>query len=220
LVFTGTSQSVPFADQLLAGQVSKFADPNVAIAFMADLKDQFPSEQLSGEQALNVALGAADVSKFDPTAMLAQMQKAAIGAGVAGFSSFETGAVTGVLASRFGQETGTRVSGLFSKMAGDGNKRFAGMDAIESLGVLSNMSEEDLNEFTGSDRTMQGTISTALGALEQIRVIGIKLMKQRVAAGTEHSFTRKKLLTTFDSSTSEGKVASLERIRDIAKVVN
>ena len=214
LVFTGTSQSVPFQDQMLAAQVGSFADSNVAMTFMADMKDQFKRDNLTGEQALNTALTAADVSKFDPTAMLPQLQKAAIGAAVADFSSADTGAIVGVLAAELGQETGSRVAALFNKMASDADKRFQGRDAVESLQMLERMPEEERNEFIGGNQQIMGAIAIAMRNMNAIEQTREQILFQQRAAGTDQSFTQQKLTSTFDESTLEGRRASLERNRN------
>jgi hypothetical protein len=218
VIFTGESQGVPFQDQMLAARLRKNIDPNTAIAFMADMKDQFPSENLTGAQAVNMAMVAANESKFNPTSFLPQLQTAAVGAGTAGWSSVDTSAMVGVLASTFGQSTGTRINALASKVGT--NEQFRGMDGIEALYKLSQFSDEEMKEFVGGDRTAITTINAAIERLPKIEELANKTWRQKRVAGTEHSMAEQKLQTTFDMSTHEGRIASKELMRDKAKRVN
>lgn len=216
IVFTGTSQGLSDSDVGLVAQLDPVVAAEVGIKFAADLRQQFEKENLTGEQALNTALTAADVSKFNAREILPQIQKASIGAAVHGASSSDTAALVAVLGAKLGESTGTGISGMFSQFAT--SETFQGLDGIASVEKFSSLSKEEQADFTNGNKQVIGVLKLAVDSLNQLKRVDQGLEESQRNSGTDKSAVRQEISQAFDLNTKEGLLLRSQRDLAIAKV--
>eukprot|EP00923_Selenidium_pygospionis_P040615 GHVN01070119.1.p2 GENE.GHVN01070119.1~~GHVN01070119.1.p2 ORF type:complete len:601 (+),score=76.82 GHVN01070119.1:116-1804(+) len=220
ILFTGQSQDLSSTDVGLVAKLDPIVDALTGIKFAADLRQQFDSENLTAEQALNIALTASDTSKFDPNAILPQLQKASIGAAVQGASSADTAALVSVLGSKLGESTGLSVRSLLTQFAIDKEQRFTGLDGIESIEKFISLPKAEQDTFTGTNKQVVGSIKIATESLTQIKEVAAKIRAETEKSGTKESAVRREIGEAFSTETNEGLLLRSQRELGRAEIEN
>ena len=200
--FEGEESTVAFANSVIA------IDDGSKLA--GQFRQQFSNEDLSIENAFDSSLAAAKQSVANISELLPQIQTAAQGAKQIGASSSDVLAVTSVFAGVFGESGGRRVRALQENIAASDG--FEGLDLIEAIKKLRD--DDDLRaEFTGGNKELQTTVSSAIRSLEDFvldgkNVSGILTADRAIeqAQRDDVRLLRDKVLETFDPSNNAGRV--------------
>jgi hypothetical protein len=173
-------------------------------------------DQVTGEQALNMAFKAAAETQSSPESLAATLPQALVSAKSAGFSFEEATALTAKLGDVFKnqEQASDRVANLFSKMAGNESLRGKGFSGIDEL--LKN--PEAAEAFMKESNELRAAVEAITAVRSDIGKLVGTLAEEKKVSGTKQDAVTSAVAARYADPTQAALLKS--RQADIAKQVS
>lgn len=190
LVFSARSEG--FEDQL---DFIAANQQQIDVAAQAGVAGQIPTlfrdENLSGDQAINATLAAAQSSRLDFETVAAVLPVASEGAALTNSTAAETLGAVAATASDFGSAStaGDRLKALATKFASDKDYGLSGIGLTAAVEKLQGLDSADRDDFLGGSSELKTAFAVFTKELDRIKEFTANVSGAIESTGTENSPT-------------------------------
>lgn len=180
-LFTAESAGLSKSDRKAMYEFSAVGSSDTAARLMTKSIESF-GDQVTGEQALNIAYKAAAETQADPEDLAKNLPKALVSAKGAGLSFEDTVSMVAKFGDVYGsQETATdRATRLISAMASDESLKGKGLQGLDELMA----DPERLKKFTGGSDELLSATDSYRATREAMRRLNTGLQEEKAISGT------------------------------------